>query len=222
MDHNTEGIQAIRNEDYEEAVKAFTEAIDANPDDPIGYINFGNLLASIGREEEALKAEKFFQKALALDPGSMTAVYGLAGLYYNLDRYEEAARLYEKAIRGGIEGADAPYMLGKSLERTGKLKLALPYMQRARELSPDDLQIRLSYGILLASLEMFHQAMDELTFVAEHDPDNADAHYNLGVLYAVSTQQRGHALSHLEKAFTISPDHIQAREVYNMISQSEE
>lgn len=222
MDHNTEGIKAIRNEDYEEAVKAFTEAIDANPDDPIGYINFGNLLASIGREEEALKAEKFFQKALALDPGSMTAIYGLAGLYYNLERYEEAARLYEKAIRGGIEGADAPYMLAKSLERTGKLKLALPYMQRARELSPDDLQIRLSYGILLASLEMFVEAMEELKYVTEHDPDNADAHYNLGVLYAVSTQQRGHALSHLEKAFTISPDHLQAREVYNMISQSEE
>lgn len=221
MDHNKQGIDAIRNEDYEQAVKAFTEAIDAKPDDPIGYINFGNLLASIGREEEALKAEKFFQKALALDPESMTAIYGLAGLYYNLERYEEAAKLYQRALSGGIEGADAPYMLAKSLERTGQLKLALPYMQRASELAPDDLQIRLSYGILLASMEMFAEAMEELTFVIGQDSQNADAHYNLGVLYAVSTQQREHALSHLEKAFTISPDHIQAREVYNMISQAE-
>ncbi|WP_040228896.1 tetratricopeptide repeat protein [Bhargavaea cecembensis] len=222
MDHNAEGIEAIRNEDYEKAVKAFSDAIEQNPEDPIGYINFGNLLATLGRPEEAGKAERFFQKALTLDPSSMTAVYGLAGLYYNEERYDEAAKLYEKAIRGGIDGADAPFMLAKSLERSGKPKLALPYMQRAAELSPDDVQIRLSYGILLASLEMFGPAADELKFVLTADPKNADAHYNLGVLYAVSTQQKEDALRHLKQAYTLDPEHVQARYVYDMISQAEE
>ncbi|SIT82741.1 tetratricopeptide repeat protein [Edaphobacillus lindanitolerans] len=222
MDHNAEGIEAIRNEDYETAVKAFSAAIEENPEDPIGYINFGNLLATLGRPDEAEKAERFFQKALFLDPSSMTAVYGLAGLYYNAERYEEAAKLYERAVRGGIDGADAPYMLAKSLERSDNAKLALPYMQRAAELAPGDIQIRLSYGILLASLEMFGPAADELRHVVGQDPENADAHYNLGVLYAVSTQQKEDALRHLERAFTIDPDHIQARYVFDMINQAEQ
>ncbi|MET3574686.1 tetratricopeptide repeat protein [Bhargavaea ullalensis] len=222
MDHNAEGIEAIRREDYEQAVKSFSAAIEEHPEDPIGYINFGNLLATLGRPDEAEKAERFFQKALVLDPSSMTALYGLAGLYFNAERYDEAANLYEKAIRGGIAGADAPFMLAKSLERSGKPKLALPYMQRAAELAPEDLQVRLSYGILLASLEMFEPAADELRHVIGADPENADAHYNLGVLYAVSTQRKDDALRHLERAYTLDPDHMQAKYVFDMISQAEQ
>ena len=79
--------------------------------------------------------------------------------------------------------------LAKSFEREGEPKLALPYMQRAAELAPEDVQIRLAYGIMLCTLEIFDHAKQELQYVIEHDWNNADAHYNLGVLYAVSTEQ---------------------------------
>ena len=45
----------------------------------VGYINFGNLFASLG---DAEKAEPFFQKAITLDENAATAYYGLANLYY--------------------------------------------------------------------------------------------------------------------------------------------
>lgn len=114
--------------------------------------------------------ERFFQKAITVDGTTATAYYGLANLYYNSERFIEAAKLYQKAIDLGIQGADAYYMLGKSFERDEKFKLALPYMQRAAELAPNDLQIRLSYGILLCSLEMFDVAKGELQFVLDQDP----------------------------------------------------
>lgn len=216
MDYNEIGILAFQEKRYEDAAKAFTEAIENNPNDAIGYVNFGNLLASMNDNE---RAERFFQKAITIDETTATAYYGLANLYYNAERYIEAAKLYQKAIEHGIQGADAYYMLGKSFERDEKLKLALPYMQRAAELEPDDLQIRLSYGILLCTLEMFDVAKGELEFVLEKDPNNADAHYNLGVLYAVSTEETDLAMDHLKKAYTIDSNFDQAKYIYDMISQ---
>ncbi|MFJ8237335.1 tetratricopeptide repeat protein [Ureibacillus sp. NPDC094379] len=216
MDFNEIGIKAFQEKRYEDAAKAFTEAIENNPDEAIGYINFGNLLAVMN---DAERAERFFQKAITIDETAATAYYGLANLYYNAERFIEAAKLYQKSIDHGIEGADAYYMLAKSFEREEKVKLALPYMQRAAELAPEDLQIRLSYGILLCTLEMFELAKAELEFVLEKDEKNADAHYNLGVLYAVSTEQSDQALHHLKEAYTLQPEFTQAKYIYDMVNQ---
>jgi tetratricopeptide (TPR) repeat protein len=209
------GIAAIQNKDYEQAVVHFNNAIDEEPNNPVGYINFGNLLARINDTE---RAERFFQKAITLDSESATAYYGLANLYYEKERYEEAAKLYERAIRFEIEGADAYFMLGKCFERLENPKLALPYLQRAAELEPTDVQVRLSYGIGLAALEMFKEAEPEFMYVIHEDLNNADAHYNLGVLYAVSTDRTDDALYHLKQAYTLQPDFNQARYVYDMIA----
>ena len=218
MDYNETGIVALQEGKYEAAVEAFLKAIEEAPNDAVGYINLGNVFASIGDPE---KAEPFFQQAIVLDAEAGTAYYGLANLYFNTERYEEASKLYQTAIRKGVEEADAYYMLGKSLERSDQAKLALPYLQRAAELAPEDLEIRLSYGILLANLELFKEAGDEFRFVIEKDEANADAHYNLGFLYAVSTEQKDDALNHLKQAFTINPDYEQARYIYDMIQLDE-
>lgn len=216
MNYNEQGIKALQEKRYEDAVQAFTNAIEKNPGDPVGYVNFGNLLAAMNEIE---RAERFFQKAITLDEKAATAYYGLANLYYNSERYMEAAKLYQKSIDNGIEGADAYYMLGKSFEKESNDKLALPYMQRAAELAPDDLQIRLSYGILLCKLEIFDTAKKELEYVIERDEKNADAHYNLGVLYAVSTDKTEKALHHLEQAFTLEPTHDQAKYIFDLVME---
>ena len=218
VDYNEIGIRAFQEKQYEEAAQAFNDAIEQNPEDPVGYVNFGNLLAAMNDVE---RAERFFQKAITVDEGAATAYYGLANLYYDAERYVEAAKLYQKAIDNKIEGADAYFMLGKSLEREGNTKLALPFLQRAAELAPNDLEIRLAYGILLCVLEMFEQAEPELKFVIDEDWNNADAHYNLGVLYAVSTSNIEDAKYHLKQAFTLSPDYDNARYIYDMLCQQQ-
>ncbi len=219
MGHNEKAIQALEAGNFEKAVAEFIRAAEEAPDDPVGYVNVGNVFASVG---DAEKAEPFFQKALVLDPHMGTAFYGLANLYFNQERYDEAATLYEKSIQAGVKEADAYYMLGKSLERTEKGKLALPYMQRAMELAPDDLEIRLSYGIVLANEGIYELAEHEFQTILEADDTNADAHFNLGFLYAVSTEDRESALHHLKQAFTIDPEQVQARYIYDMIQMGAE
>ena len=218
MDYNEIGIKAFQEKRYEDAAQAFNDAIEQNPNEAVGYINFGTLLSALGDVE---RAERFFQKAITVDETAATAYYGLANLYYDSERFIEAAKLYQKAIEHNIEGADAYFMLGKSFEREGQQKLALPYLQRAAELAPEDVEIRLAYAILLCTLEMFEQAEPALKFVIDKDWNNADAHYNLGVLYAVSTSNIDDAKYHLKQAYTLAPEFDQARYIYDMLCQRE-
>ncbi|MDV6378554.1 tetratricopeptide repeat protein [Sporosarcina sp. GW1-11] len=215
MSIHKDAISEMQQGNYEKAIELFMKAVEENPDDATGFINIGNIFASLGDAEQA---EPFFQKALTLDKNAGTAFYGLANLYYNQERFEEAAKLYEKAMQTGLESADVYFMLGKSIEQAGNDRLALPYLQRAVELSENDHEIALSYGILLAKMELFEQAQPVFEAILQAQPEHADAHYNLGVLFAVSTEDQVRALSHLKQAYTIEPEHTQARYLYDMIT----
>ena len=199
MNYNELGIQAIQEEDYEKAVELFSKAIEEKPEEAIGYINFGNLLASMNENE---RAERFFKKQLHLMKKLQLLIIVLANLYYNAERFEEAAKLYEKAIANGIEGPDAYFMLGKSFEKEGHNETCLAVFTTS-SMSWQQMMFRLSlsYGIALASLEMFEEAEPVLKEIFEIDAENADAHYNLGVLYAVSTSDTEEALISFKRSF---------------------
>ena len=68
------GIQYMQEGNWEEAAKNFTEAIEENPKDALGYINFANLLDVLGDSERAIL---FYKRALELDDKSAAAYYGL-------------------------------------------------------------------------------------------------------------------------------------------------
>ena len=93
MDKNQLAIQYMEQGKMEEAAKIFGEMIEENPKDPIGYINFGNVLASMNDTERAIK---FFERAIELDPQAATAYYGLGGIYYDQD---DLLKVWSQQIR---------------------------------------------------------------------------------------------------------------------------
>lgn len=62
--------------------KVFNEAIEENPNEPVAYINFGNVLTAVGETD---KAVKFYRKAIELDENAAAAYYSLGNLYYESD-----------------------------------------------------------------------------------------------------------------------------------------
>lgn len=66
------GIQYMQEGNWEEATKNFTEAIEENPKDALGYINFANLLDVLGDSERAIL---FYKRALELDDKSGTLLW---------------------------------------------------------------------------------------------------------------------------------------------------
>ena len=80
MEYNELGIKALQEGAYEKAIEAFMKAAEEEPDNPVGYINLGNVFASAGDTE---RAERFFQKAISLDENAGSALLRLRqSLFY--------------------------------------------------------------------------------------------------------------------------------------------
>src|SRR5690606_16767114 len=161
MDYNERGIAFMKEQNYEQAAKMFHEAIEQNPKDPTGFINFGNLLGIVGDFDRALT---FFDRAIELDENAATAYYGAGTIYYKQDQFEEAIKMFKYASMR-LDDADVHFMLGMSYYQLGALPYALASLQRTVELDPEDVDGRFQYGLCLAQLEQIDEAIVQLNRV---------------------------------------------------------
>src|SRR5688572_21325022 len=91
MDEHAKGVRLLQEGRYDDAAKQFEEAIEENPDDPMPYLHFGDLLAATGDAENALN---IYKQALELDDALATAYYGAGNAYYKLALYDEAKKMF--------------------------------------------------------------------------------------------------------------------------------
>ncbi|MFD1609838.1 tetratricopeptide repeat protein [Oceanobacillus luteolus] len=206
MEKNREAIRMMQEKKYEEAAKLFNEIIEENPSDPLGYINFGNLLVELQENE---RAERFFLKAIDLDENAATAYYGLGNLYFEQNQFEHAAKYLQHALDKGLEDAHVYYLLGLSLQNKEEFRLALPYLLRATELQPGETNYLFQYGLSLAQCQLIDEAKSVFTKVIDFDKEHSDAYYNLGVI-AVFEEDAKQALAYFDTALQNQSDHYLA------------
>jgi tetratricopeptide (TPR) repeat protein len=101
-------------------------------------------------------------------------------------------------------------MLGLTLMALDQPKLAMPYLQRTVELSPEDVDARFQYALCLANAELYDELINQLNLVVEQDPGHADAYYNLGVAFAGYREDAKAAMVYFDKALEAQPDHMLA------------
>src|SRR5699024_373276 len=207
MDKNKQAIQYMKEQKYEQAAVLFNELIEENPKDPIGFINFGNLLLHMNDDE---RAERFFKRALELDENAATAYYGLGNTYFERSDYDQAKVHFQHAIDHGLKEADVYYMLGYTLQKQEQDRLAIPFLLRATELDPDNVEFLFQYGLSLAQSELIDQAETIFQQVLNQDEEHSDAYYNLGVI-SLFKEQAETALEYFNKAVDLQPDHLLAQ-----------
>ncbi|SCS26464.1 tetratricopeptide repeat protein [Staphylococcus caeli] len=196
----------IKQGNFEAALKALFENIEANPKEVENYINAGILLAEAGEVE---KAEKFFQRAITLAPENGAIYYNLANVYYNEGRFNEGIKLYQQALKFNVDTVDTNYMIGMSFNQLEAFKEALPFLMTAAEQDQrQDVEVQFQYGLVLCHLEMFEQAIKQLQHVLEIDKKHADALYNLGLASYMQTEDTDQALAYFEEAVKVNPEHM--------------
>ncbi len=206
LDKNQSGIEFMKEGKWEEAARAFMEAIEAYPADPVAYINFGNVLTAVGDTERAMN---FYDKAISLDENATAAYYSKGGVYYDAQKFEEAKNMFELALKKGLETGDNFFMLGMSLVQMGNSKFALPYLQRSTELLDRDAEAHFQYGLCLAKEGFIEEAIEALEKAIKLDSEHADAFYNLGVAYGYK-EDGEKALEMFNRALKVQPDHLLA------------
>ena len=76
------------------------------------------------------------QKALALDPNSIEAQFGIGAVYFHQKRFREAKQMWEKVIRQNPDYYDAYRWLGISSDIAGSYDEALGYYDQCARLKP--------------------------------------------------------------------------------------
>ncbi|MFN8153029.1 MAG: tetratricopeptide repeat protein [Bacteroidia bacterium] len=112
-----------------EAYAQNEDAIKSDPNNAVLQYIKGNLADKLGKKEEAVAA---YKRALELKPDYFDAAYNLGAMFFN-----EGADLSNKA-NSIPANKIAEYDAAKK-KFEAKFKEALPYLEKARELSPKDM-----------------------------------------------------------------------------------
>ncbi|PNZ70443.1 tetratricopeptide repeat protein [Staphylococcus croceilyticus] len=213
----------IKEGQLEQALQALFNNIEEEPNVVENYINAGIVLADAGEVE---KAERFFQKAITIDDKNGAVYYNLANLYYNQDRYQEAIKLYQLALKHDMDKVDTNYMIGMAFNQLDSHREAMPFLMTAAELdNNNDAEVQFQYGLVLCHLELFKEAIKQLNKVLTIDSKHVDALYNLGLATYMETEDVDEAIAYFDKAIEIDPKHLlsqHAKQTFQSLKAQEE
>jgi serine/threonine-protein kinase len=176
--YNRLGTFYLRNGRWDEAAKMYGQVISLVPDSFTGYSNLGITRIQQGRYAEAIEPlEKSLQIRATGAPTS-----NLATAYFQLKRYADAARMFEKAAALDAENyeiwgnlGDAYYWAPGMRERAaGAYRKALELGEERRKINPRDahmLSYLAEYHAMLGEKAKAQTEIAEAEKLAPHDPE---------------------------------------------------
>ncbi|MBA3242205.1 MAG: tetratricopeptide repeat protein [Acidobacteria bacterium] len=128
---------------WAEAIKAYRQAVAANPKDGDAYVGMGDAYMSAGKYEEAFAA---YRDAIRVAPWNADAHYSLGAAYNDMAQYGDAFKPFVQAIRLDSNYAEAYYGIGYAYQNLENYKEAVGYLRSAIRLRPDHAEAQLSLG----------------------------------------------------------------------------
>lgn len=154
---------------------------------PFDYTNSTHVAEKLPIVEQA----HFTPEVEALTSGATGALMG--DLDYTLRAFPNHHRALYAVARYALQ-SDSPGHIG--------YYPAECYFHRAVAFAPDDGMVHMIYGIFLHKQEKHSEALEEYRTAVELMPQSAEAHYNLGLLYA-DLRQYDDAKKHAEQAYAL-------------------
>jgi tetratricopeptide (TPR) repeat protein len=203
--YQTIGALARSQQQYDEAVSAFSQRVDLVPNDAGAHHELGEMYFRQGRQTEAL-AE--FTAAVMLNPTRADSHAAIGQVHQRGGNYAGAVAAARRAVALDASLREARYVLATSLVRMGNVdegKRELDVYQRlqtdataarSRQLEIEGLRRDASLSIVNGE---FAKAVGLLRQALERDPDSAQSHLDLG-LALLKAGQPAQAVEHLKTA----------------------
>ncbi len=114
------GLVELDAREYEKSVIALEKALDLDPNYSDAYVQLADTLNSAGRPEASLEPMK---KAMRLNPHPPHEYFAfLAKSYFSLGRYQEAADLFEKALKRNPTAQGFRMRLAATYAKLGRIE----------------------------------------------------------------------------------------------------
>ena len=170
--------------DYVDADKWFTRAVEWNPKSVLGWYYLGRTKYNENRFDEASQA---FLQCLKLDPKNVKAADNLGLSYAGAGRIAEATQAYRNAITwqaSELIKNSGPFLdYGILLVDNGRPQDALPYLLQAVQIAPQDAQAHTQLGKAYLHLNQLKKTQAEFEKAVELNPEDAPLRFMLAQVY---------------------------------------
>jgi len=170
-------------DDFADADKWFTEVVAERPQDDHAWYLLGRTKYKEGRYEEAVAS---FEHALAQHPKYVEAEDNLGLASRELNKLDQAGDAFQKAIewQGDRPVNPQPFLnLGTLLIVQEQAAKAVPLLEKAAALAPENPTIHEQLGAAYTALNNLPKAQSELQAAVKLAPDTSALHFKLGEIY---------------------------------------
>ncbi|MDX1811228.1 MAG: tetratricopeptide repeat protein [Gammaproteobacteria bacterium] len=163
----------------EQAITNYEKSSALNPTHLSTLNNLARCYQQSGNSEAA---KNTYSRLLKLKPDFVEALIGLGSIYYFAQEKEQALAYYQKALHFNPQHESANYMVGQLLlESEDRLEESLPFLEKAYQLVPDDINVCNALGqanlmlgntdnaeqLLKKSLQIKPQQLNTLNMLAQ-------------------------------------------------------
>jgi tetratricopeptide (TPR) repeat protein len=187
------------NQQYEAAIEQFQKAIATEPDRiERFYHSWGLVLAAQGHYEEAIEK---YQEVNNINQAYIDVYESWGWVLAKQEKYSQAIEQFQKAITAKPKNVERYYHCwGLILATQGQHEAAIEQYQKACDCNPKYTETYRSWGLALADLNRFDEA------ITKNPEYAADYCYRWG--WVLTTQKRyKEAINLFEKAIHLSPCH---------------
>ena len=210
----SEGLAYQQLHRYDEAVAAFSEAIELAPEEPIRYVLLVQGLSAAGRPKDALDAA---EKARAKFPQDTTVLYQLGAALDRAGRQADSEKVFRDVIAHDPLDSGALNYLGYMLAEHGRsLDEAATLIQRALKIEPDNPSFLDSLGWTYLQQGKLDLAETPLAAAAAKLPKNSVIQEHLGDLRQ-KQNRRAEAIAAWQKALAGDGDSIERVKIQKKI-----
>lgn len=189
-------------ENYPKAEKKLLSLLEVNADDAeLNYLAGRNYL-EMGMEDKAMP---YYEKAVQLDNGKSNWFFELGLLYYNNNRFKEAAVTFNKAAeKGFVQSNDFNENLGFAYLYSGDYDKGEKLLLEIYERRPGDKDILRDMAQAYYDAKKYDKALDICQKLLEADKNDGKALYQAGLCFIKKGQvQRGQQMC--DRAIELDP-----------------
>jgi Flp pilus assembly protein TadD len=198
----------------DEAERVLRDGAQRHPAHADLCANLAGVLLIVGRKNEAVEMAT---RVLASHPDHVIARANRAAAHLELRQLEAAVQDAERALRSEPLHQKAWSTLVRSLEELGRFDEAQEHVARFQQAFPDDAEVALRAGSVLARREQPELAIPLLRKAVAARPDNAEALAILGTAL-IKTRDLVGAINALTAAAKLAPDNASIRNNLAVVS----
>ena len=171
------GITFEESKRYEEAIRAYTKAIEMNPLHTGAYNNRGNVWRDIGDFDRSYND---FNKMIELDSNSIFAYIGRGNALSDKGKYLQAIQDYNSCLLINPNFAEAYHNRGYAWMELKKYDKAISDFEKALQLKPQYTSVYIHRAIIWGKIGDYDRAISDDTKAIQINPLSKIAYKNRG------------------------------------------